>query len=58
MITLRRSLATMLSLTLLVGSAPGAWAADAPAAPPPPPAEPQATASKTIATASLSLIRL
>jgi hypothetical protein len=38
MITLRRSLATLLSLTLLVGSAPGAWAADAPAAPPPPPA--------------------
>ncbi len=38
MITLRRSLATLLSLTLLVGSAPGAWAADPPAAPPPPPA--------------------
>ena len=38
MITLRRSLATLLSLTLLVGSAPGAWAADAPAAPQPTPA--------------------
>jgi len=38
MIMLKRSLATLLSLTLLVGSAPAAWAADAPAAPPPPPA--------------------
>jgi len=38
MITLRRSLAALLSLTLLVGSAPFAWAADPPAAPPPPPA--------------------
>src|SRR5260370_22761844 len=38
MITLSRSLATLLSLTLLVGSAPGAWAPDPPAALPPPPA--------------------
>jgi hypothetical protein len=38
MITLRRSIATLLALTLLVGSAPLAWAADAPAGPPPPPA--------------------
>ncbi|HJV58182.1 MAG TPA: DUF6600 domain-containing protein [Methylomirabilota bacterium] len=38
MTTLRRSIATLLALTLLVGSAPLTWAADTPAGPPPPPA--------------------
>ena len=38
MTTLPRSIASLLALTLLVGSAPLAWAADAPAGPPPPPA--------------------
>jgi uncharacterized protein DUF6600 len=38
MTTLRRSIAILLALTLLVGTAPLAWAADAPAGPPPPPA--------------------
>jgi hypothetical protein len=38
MITLRRSIATLLALTLLVGSAPLARAADSPVGPPPPPA--------------------
>ena len=38
MTTLRRSIATLLALTLLVGGAPLTWAADAPAGPPPPPA--------------------
>jgi hypothetical protein len=37
MITLRRSIAILLTLTLL-GSAPGAWAADPPGSTPPPPA--------------------
>jgi hypothetical protein len=38
MTMLRRSIATLLALTLLVGGAPLTWAADAPAGPPPPPA--------------------
>ena len=37
MITPKRSIATLLALILLVGTAPGAWAADTPTAPPPPP---------------------
>jgi len=36
MITPKRSIATLLALILLVGTAPGAWAADTPTAPPPP----------------------
>src|SRR4029077_20115340 len=38
MIMLRRSLAPLLPLPLLVATPPLAWAADPPAAPPPPPA--------------------
>ena len=37
MITPKRSIATLLALILLVGTSPGAWAADTPTAPPPPP---------------------
>ena len=37
MITPKRSIATLLALILLGGTAPGAWAADTPTAPPPPP---------------------
>src|SRR5690349_7880156 len=47
MITLRRSIATLLALVLLVGSAPGAWAADTPTAPPPPPGSPPAPPAGT-----------
>ncbi|HEV3351151.1 MAG TPA: DUF6600 domain-containing protein, partial [Methylomirabilota bacterium] len=50
---LRRLLAALLSLTLLVGTAPLAWAADPPAAPPPPPAgAPPAPPSGTAPAAS------
>lgn len=49
MTTLPRSIASLLALTLLVGSAPLAWAADAPAGPPPPPAGAPPTAPPTAA---------
>lgn len=47
MITLRGSIATLLALVLLVGTAPGAWAADTPTAPPPPPGSPPAPPAGT-----------
>src|SRR5581483_7147961 len=42
MMITRRSIATLLALLLLVGTAPGAWAQSTPAAPPPPPGAPPA----------------
>jgi hypothetical protein len=51
MITLKRSIALLLALTVLVGTAPGAWAAGAPAVPaPPPPGTAGASPDETAAT--------